>query len=536
MIFAWYLNKDAFGGKPSLPTEYSIQIQRISGGFPLMFEIPQDTRLKIKEEPFSVDDSVLYALNALLKDIASNNLGPTRTSRIIYLWFFSVVSSYSWVSSGKISGIKDNWNWDTHYLLESKTDIFIWINRILEEVMSIFVPSFNNAFILEKELEVLGWDIEKHSKEVSRIKESGHWDEWLSAWNTWYTNRQSDGSSSALTPPSDSELPNGSLSINVSTDTDDPNTFPSPNSWTPLIVNGSRKNYLTYNWGNVLSTCLDNQDQTSLLNAAQEYFFGPATPGSQKEEEIKNMLSISQNLTDEQKIQAEFWAGGPFTVSPPGMFIYFWSKYMKAYRPLRRIGFDSFFYSGLDLAIHLFEVGRLVWQLKKNNMEARPIQEIRRIYRGQTIKRYDGVDIQGELWVPYQTSNFVTPPFADFPSGHSAFSQSFANTMNSWFTEIIQEVPVFLDDLYLIAPTLNQNQTYLFGRFLFPKGQSEIENQIVPSKDILLSWSTWNSMAESAGLSRQYGGIHCASAHLGSTVLANELHQILDSKWSFSHS
>lgn len=534
MIFAWYLNKDAFGGKPNISTEYSTQIERTSGGFPLMFELPQNSSLKISNEPFFIDDAVLYSLQGMLNDVASRNLGPTRTSRVLYLWFLSVTSAYSWVNTnGKITGIIDNWNWDIHNPLQSNNEVFIWMNRALIQIMSVFLPSFNSSYLLEKELEVLGRDTNTQIQDVLRI---GNWDGWLSAWNTWYTNRQSDGNIEAAIPPTNAELPNGSQSITVATNADDPNTFPAPNSWTPLIVNGSRKNYLTYNWGSVSSTCLSPTDETTLIGSAQAFFLGPATIGSPRAIELANMLHLSENLTDEQKILAEFWAGGPFTVSPPGMFIYFWGKYMKSYRAARKINTDCFFYSGLDLAIHLFEVGRLVWQLKKNNMEARPIQEIRRLYRGQSIKRYDGTVIQGEDWIPYQTSNFVTPPFADFPSGHSAFSQSFANTMTSWFGEIIQEVPVFLNDLSLIAPTLTQGQTEIFGRFIFPKGQSEIEGQVVPPKDILLAWSTWQGMASSAGISRQYGGIHCVSAHLGSETLANELHTVLDAKWSISHS
>jgi hypothetical protein len=32
--------------------------------------------------------------------------------------------------------------------------------------------------------------------------------------------------------------------------------------------------------------------------------------------------------------------------------------------------------------------------------------------------------LQGEAWMPYQDLNFVSPPFPDYPSGHSCFSAS----------------------------------------------------------------------------------------------------------------
>jgi hypothetical protein len=88
-----------------------------------------------------------------------------------------------------------------------------------------------------------------------------------------------------------------------------------------------------------------------------------------------------------------------------------------------------------------------------------------------------------------------------------------------------------MTDLRLISPPLNQTQTAPFGYFTFSRGQSEIQQQVVPSQDISLNWSTWQGMADSAGISRQYGGIHCTSAHTGSQNLANNLHTKIVSNW-----
>jgi hypothetical protein len=38
-------------------------------------------------------------------------------------------------------------------------------------------------------------------------------------------------------------------------------------------------------------------------------------------------------------------------------------------------------------------------------------------------------------------------------------------------------------------------------------------------------------MADSAGISRKYGGIHATSAHTGSQALANELFDIVQTHW-----
>ena len=229
---------------------------------------------------------------------------------------------------------------------------------------------------------------------------------------------------------------------------------------------------------------------------------------------------------------AEFWAGGPFTVSPPGMLVWFWRQYVAAIDTARSQGLSTFFYSGLELAICLFETGRLVWHSKKDNMQARPIQEIRRMYRGQTLTKYDGTSILGEAWVPYQETNFVTPPFPDFPSGHSAFSQTFANIMKKWFGPTIQDRQRSLDTLKLISPIFSTTQINPFGTFYMPIESSQIQINSVPSGILRFIYTTWQAMADEAGISRKYGGIHATSAHTSSQALANELTNTIDSVWS----
>jgi hypothetical protein len=90
-----------------------------------------------------------------------------------------------------------------------------------------------------------------------------------------------------------------------------------------------------------------------------------------------------------------------------------------------------------------------------------------------------------------------------------------------------------LKTLNLLSPTFNGWQTRPFGSFQIGKGTSEIQPSVVPNTTITLSWPTWQAMADSSGISRQYGGIHCASAHSGSVALANELHSILIPYWQF---
>lgn len=538
-LFFW--NQLSSAEKKS-PQTYDTLIETVSGGMPAFVNyrvadvdfLPTTT---IESEQYTLDEAILLCLDAVLRYAATNNLGPTKTSRLFYLWFFTIATGYHWVSTTtKVSGTKDTWNWDTKYVLPNQSDQFVWMNHILIDVMPSFVPTFNTSLLLQKEAKALGLTPEQQTVKVNDVQTHSHYTEWKSAWDTWWSYRQSDGNVAASAVPSDSLLPNGSQTLEVTTTNDDPNNFTEPNKWVPLKINGSKKNYLTYGWNDVTSSCLTTDQETTLKAVAQTYFPGTATSwddGSTRANEILDLVNLTNNLTDEQKVIAEFWAGGPFTVSPPGMMIWLWAKYMICEKIAHKSGYDAFFFSGLDLAINLFEVGRLVWGLKKDNIQARPIQEIRRMYRAKVVTKYDGTVIQGTQWVPYQTTNFVTPPFADFPSGHSAFSQSFANVMSKWFSSFIETKPTTLQDLSLMSPIFTAWQTNSFGTFIIPKGSSEIQPSTVPSQDITLAWSSWQDMANSSGLSRQYGGIHCNSAHTGSQALANELHTVLNNNWGF---
>jgi len=94
--------------------------------------------------------------------------------------------------------------------------------------------------------------------------------------------------------------------------------------------------------------------------------------------------------------------------------------------------------------------------------------------------------IRGEDWLPYQRDTFVTPAFAGYVSGHSAFSRAAAEVL-AYFTGD----PYFPGGLYSHS---------------VPAGSLEFEDG--PSTDLTLQWATYFDAADAAGLSRLYGGIH----------------------------
>jgi hypothetical protein len=467
--------------------------------------------------PINPDPCLAYIMNAgldnVLQYIASANLGPTKGSRIMYLFVASVAQAWNWVSADtNVQGIHDNWNWTLSKAPAPlpANDCIIWIASVIDFLASQLhaVPSIYNC----------------PADVVARVKSDGQWENWVARWSTWYMNRLADGSSSAGTAQPTSSA-NWNQTIVVDGVTVNPiNGFPRPQEWTRLTVNGNLQKYLTYSWNAVASTCLSAQDEIAI-----QALVSPVT-GADRDAEIDVVLNIAQNLTDEEKMIAEFWSGStPGMMSPPLMSIWLWKEYVRN----NPFSCATIMYSLLDLAIHLFEGARVTWAQKYAFMEARPIQEIRRRYSGQQIVSWNGT-ISGDQWLPYQLQSFVTPPFPDFPSGHSHFTQAFANTMNKWFGATITKNTVTYDLQTLYSTSFTANQTVAFGDFVLPAGSSAVEPGVTPAAPVTLSFATWQDMADQAGMSRLFGGIHTISAHYASQTTANEVHTRINSSWSIS--
>jgi hypothetical protein len=484
---------------------------------------------------YSLDEAILSTLESLMIYNASLSMGPTLCSRVYYLYLMSVTSAWAWVSSSsRVTGVKDNWDWSSssRRFLSYELDQFSWMIRVLQYIMPSFVPSYNSVDLFMNERLVRGWDQPTQEAEGVRIQTAGNWISWKVVWDTWWSGRAADGNVAAKATPANTDLPNGATVVDVtqSQDFTDAVAYPNPGQWTPLKIGGAKKNWLTMNWADVESTGLSGTDDTAIQTAGAAAY----PSAGDRTIELAALLTLVQALTDEQKIIAEFWAGGPNTVAPPGMFIWFWKEYVKGMNVAHTAGFETFFFSGLDLAIQLFEGGRNTWALKKTYKQARPIQEFRRFQANATLAKYDGSAIAGNLWVPYQTSTFVTPPFPDFPSGHSTFSQIFANVMDDWFGPAVPTFVVSYADLNLLSPVFAASATAAFNSVSVVAGASEIQPGVVPAAALTLTWASWQDMADQAGVSRQYGGIHAQSAHVGGQLVANELKGRARAAWGLS--
>jgi hypothetical protein len=493
------------------------------------------------DPPIPIDQTVLYAFETVLTYGASQNYPPTFMSRYFYMWFMSVVGAWNWVlNAPAVPGTKDGWDFTAQTPL-NYDDSTTWMVAAVEQIITdMSITGYNSSYLWNRTKTCHGWDDATLATELARIKVAGHWDQWRTALTAWRLTRNADGSATARLPgpiptSPNEQYPNGATTLDPSNNNIDFSSYPAPTRWTPLVLSGSQKRYASPTWYNVTSTCPTAIDYAALSSAAETHF--PST--AQRYAELDELLRLTGSMGDHEKLIAEWWAGGPNTVTPPGIFMWYWKNYMATYTIAGSQGINAFMLSGLQLTVGLFETSRVIWAQKLLYTQARPIQDIRRLWAGQTVRGYDGVFRDGGAWMPYQEANFVTPPFPDFPSGHSGFSSMFERVMTQWFGATINRSrSVTMSDLQLVTfNLLGSVQTQPFGTVIFPSGSSKVQPGVVPAAPTAITFTTWHEIADSAGLSRQCGGIHCISAHQGSVAIIGDstqgLYKMVKDGWSF---
>jgi hypothetical protein len=214
---------------------------------------------------------------------------------------------------------------------------------------------------------------------------------------------------------------------------------------------------------------------------------GPNADGThaQAAADIDQELADSSNLSDVQKVKAEFWADGPASEFPPGHMALFAAAMSRMKGDTADQDVKLFF----ALGNALLDASVFAWTAKYQYDSERPTTGIRERYRGQMITSWLGPGkgygkVPGQYWLPYQALNVVTPAFPEYVSGHSTFSAAGRAVINEFFG----------------TDTFNAKVT-------IPAGSSKIDPG-VPAKPVVLSWKTFDNMADEAGMSRRYGGIH----------------------------
>jgi len=226
-----------------------------------------------------------------------------------------------------------------------------------------------------------------------------------------------------------------------------------PSSWVPTSTADLQQAPLLPDWGKNRPFALTGAAPCG-LEPHPEYSEDPA---SAFYAEAMEVYEVSKNLTDEQKLIARFWSDDPMlSPTPPGH----WASILTEIAARDALPLDRFADALARLGMAVADAFIVCWRVKYEYDLLRPVTYIRRL-----------IDPK---WEPL----LITPPFPEYPSGHS--SQSGA--------------------AYAVLEAI-------FGTgFAFDDATHAADGLPVRS------FPSFKAAAEEAAISRLYGGIHFRSA------------------------
>lgn len=272
--------------------------------------------------------------------------------------------------------------------------------------------------------------------------------------------------------------------------------------WQPQVDDGGRiQKFVTPHWGLVKPFALEWGGQFRPPAPIAAFECMPPAPNAPYTarfvQQARKITQISECLTEEQKLIAEYWAGmhedkvedstftarhGYWTV-PPAQSCRMARQFAKKHNFANGNVIKMFF----ALTNALLDASIVAWDAKEYYDYCRPVSVIHEIFDETSFKAWGGpcrgtVQMEGEGWEPYLQ---CTPPFPEYPSGHSTFSRATAEIIHSFWGDCE------------------------YGECVtFPPCSSVIEPDCTPAQEITLTWRTLHEAAEQAGMSRRYGGIH----------------------------
>lgn len=291
-----------------------------------------------------------------------------------------------------------------------------------------------------------------------------------------------------------------------------------PERWQPISIdNGvTVQENLTPHWNQVTPFALKSADQY-LPPAPQPFLDHNGNLNQGYVDQALEVINYSAELTDREKVIAEYWADGPSTVLPPGHWQIF-GQYVSQ-RDNLSLDENVKLFFGLGNAVH--DAGIASWDAKVYYDYTRPISAIRYLSENNLLPTDDPnvrINADGETeiyawggpeqgsqwilgtdWLPYQDITFLTPPFAEYVSGHSTFSAAAAEVLLQYTGS----------DAFGLCHTE-------------PAGSSTFESN-TPGTDVQLCWDTFTEAADEAGLSRLYGGIHFDDGDINGRAMGREI-------------
>lgn len=276
------------------------------------------------------------------------------------------------------------------------------------------------------------------------------------------------------------------------------------NRWQPkYFSDGKGGKYapgcLTPYWQKVKPIALSSADQ-----------FRPGPPpmigSEQLEKEVKEVIDLQANLTDEQKALVEFMRDGPQSVQQAGHWLKFAQDVSRRDNHTLDEDVKMYFFTEVT-AMDAFIAS---WDSKMFYDYARPYALVHDYYQDQVIKAWGGpgkgmTEMKGEEWRPYSPEEFLCPPFPSYVSGHSTISGACAEALKL-FTG---------DDFF--GEEVN----------LVPGALTDPNNLGAP---VTIKFPTFTETADMAGISRVMGGYHIQADNVAGLQLGRD---VAGETWKF---
>ncbi len=251
---------------------------------------------------------------------------------------------------------------------------------------------------------------------------------------------------------------------------------------------------LTPYWQKVKPLVLDSASQFRSVPP-------PAMDSEQLAEELEEVVSIQEAMTDYDMALVEFMRDGPQSVQQAGHWLKFaqsvsrrdqhtLDKDVKMYFLVQATAMDGFI---------------ACWDTKMHYDYARPFALVHHFYKGKTFKGWKGEGqgfgtIKGEDWLPYSPAVFLCPPFPAYVSGHSTISGGCAEAL-----KLFTGAEHFGDSAMVLAGELTEVDPQFYG------------------DSVKLRFPTFTETAEMAGQSRVMGGYHIQADNVAGLKLGRDV-------------
>ncbi len=271
-----------------------------------------------------------------------------------------------------------------------------------------------------------------------------------------------------------------------------PEAIIDPNHWQPLRVPNMNhhavfaiQRFTDAQWGNVTPFALTSSAELLPVPGP------PRSPSPAYTEQARQILQYSANLTDEQKVIAEYWTNGPNMEQPAGH----WNLFAQQISQRDGYTLDQNIKLFFALTNALLDASIACWATKRAYSSPYPLTAIHYLFKGKQVQAWAGpgkgtLSMDGAYWQPYRPSYLLTPSCPEYCSEQSVFSSAAAEILRRFSGS----------DLMGLSYTQHAHN-------------SQIEPE-TPAANVTLSWRTFTQAADQAGLAGRYSGTHFTQSDL----------------------